>query len=370
MKTAAGRAAHGGAAHGSPAPGPDAHVVRDVAGLRRARIRIEALVQVGLLALSAALTVLSLCAGEQWLTPAKVWAVLLGQGTGGAGFLVGELRLPRVAGAIVAGAGLGIAGAVTQSVLRNPLASPDIIGVTSGAGTASVLVLAGGSGLAFAEAGATLPGAAVVGGLLAGATVLLLSWGPRSTGHGLPSARVVLVGLGVNAGFGSLSYWVLLRADLPDLTEATIWLSGTLNQVRWTTLTPAAVVVAASGAIAVVAFRALAMLRLDDISVSALGIRPAPTQVTLVAVAVVLASAATAVAGPVPFVAFVAPQIAARLAQASVPNPMTSGATGAALLLTADLIARQLFPMNLPVGLVTAVFASPVLLWLLVRGGR
>ncbi len=349
---------------------PEAHPVRDVAALRRARIRTEALAQIGLLVLAATLAAVSLCAGEQWLAPGQAWAALLGQGTGGSDFLVGELRLPRVAGAVVAGAGLGIAGAVTQSVLRNPLASPDIIGVTSGAGTASVLVLAGGAGLAFTEAGGTLAGAAVVGGLLAGTAVLLLSWGPARAGRGLPSSRVVLVGLGVNAGLGSLSYWVLLRADLPDLTEATIWLSGTLNQVRWTTLTPAAVTVAASGVVAVVAFRALAMLRLDDISVSALGIRLAPTQVVLVGLAVLLASASTAVAGPVPFVAFVAPQIAVRLARASVPNPMTSAMTGATLLLAADLIARQLFPVNLPVGLVTAVFAGPVLLWLLIRGGR
>lgn len=341
-----------------------------VRALARHRLRVEAGVVAGLLVAVAALVLLSLCAGEDWLSPREIVDALRQRLPGGDKFLVEELRAPRAFGAVVAGFGLGLAGAVTQSVLRNPLASPDIIGVTAGAGAAAVAVLAGGSSLAFATVGGSLAATAVAGGLVAAGLVLLLAWSRDPGRGGLRPGRVVLVGLGINAGFGSLSYWLLLKADLPDLTAALIWLSGSLNQSSYATSVPAAVVVGGVGLVVLLAQRWLGLLRFDDITIRSLGVVPARAQLLQIGLAVIVASAATAVAGPIGFVAFVAPQIAHRLTRGAGAGPFTGGLVGAVLVLGADLIGRELLPVNMPVGLVTALLGAPFLLWLLLRGGR
>ncbi len=278
-----------------------------VAVLARRRQLTEAAVATALVLLAAGLVLLSLCAGEDWLTPREVYDALVAPLANADSFRVEEVRAPRAFGAVVAGFGLGVAGVVTQSVLRNPLASPDIIGVTAGAGAAAVVILAGGSGLAFAT-GASLATAAVAGGLLAGVLVIALAWSRDPGRPGLRPGRVVLVGLGVNAGLGALSYWLLLRADVPDLTAALIWLSGSLGQSYYAVSVPAAVVVVVVSAVLVTSQRWLGLLRFDDVTIRSLGVAPARAQLLQIALAVVAASAATAVGGPIGFVAFVAPR--------------------------------------------------------------
>lgn len=339
-----------------------------VAVLDRRR-RVAEVVVATLLALAVTgVALLSLCAGDDWLTPGEVYAAFVSPLANADTFRVEEVRAPRAFGAVVAGFGLGVAGVVTQSVLRNPLASPDIIGVTAGAAAAAVAILAGSSGLAFA-AGASLAGAAVVGGLLAGAAVIGLAWSRDPARGGLRPGRVVLVGLGVNAGLGAFSYWLLLRADVPDLTSALIWLAGSLGQSYYAVSVPAAVVVAAVAVVLVGGQRWLGLLRFDDVTVRSLGVAPAPAQLLQIALAVVAASAATAVAGPVGFVAFVAPQIAWRLTRTGGASPLTAGLVGSLIVLGGDLLGREVSPVNMPVGLVTAALGGPFLLWLLVRGG-
>lgn len=340
-----------------------------VALLARRRQLTEAAVVAVLVLLAAGLVLLSLCAGQDWLTPREVYDALVAPLANADTFRVEEVRAPRAFGSVVAGFGLGVAGVVTQSVLRNPLASPDVIGVTAGAGAAAVVILAGGSGLVFA-AGASLATAAVAGGLVAGVLVIGFAWSYAPGRTGLRPGRVVLVGLGVNAGLGALSYWLLLRADVPDLTAALIWLSGSLGQSHYATSVPAAVVVVAVSAVLVASQRWLRLLRFDDVTIRSLGVRPAGAQLMQIALAVVVASAATAVAGPIGFVAFVAPQIAWRLTHGGEPTLFTAGLVGAVIVLAADLLGREAFPVNLPVGLVTAACGGPFLLWLLIRGAR
>ncbi|WP_345711817.1 iron chelate uptake ABC transporter family permease subunit, partial [Kineococcus glutinatus] len=316
----------------------------------------------GLAALVVVLFVLEVRLGDLTLSTQAVLDVLRGGGQRLDRFVVLQLRLPRALAAAAVGAAFGLAGALAQSVCRNPLASPDVLGVTAGASAAAVaaLVLGGGT-----LAGLGLPVAALLGGLLAAVAIYLLAWR-----GGVAGLRLVLVGLGVAAALSAVTGWLLLRAELPDLASATRWITGSLNGVD------AARVPLLAGALAVVLAgcaagrRTLEVLRLDPATVRALGVRPQLAQGVLLLAAVVLASLATAVAGPVGFVAFVAPQLALRVCR-SVGEPLLASAlAGAALLLGSDLLGRVLLPVELPVGVVTSVLGAPCLLLLLVRRGR
>lgn len=314
----------------------------------------------------AVLIVLDLCLGETWLAPGQVLAVLLGDpSAGGLDFVVRELRAPRVVAAVLVGGTLGMSGAITQSLLRNPLASPDIIGVTAGASCLAVVsLLASSSGAAFApETGAVaVPVVACVGGMLAGLLVVALAWR-----GGLDARRVVLVGLGVNAGLSAVTSWLLVRADLPDLAAAMIWLTGSLSAVEGGTLRPALVGGLLCLLAAGLSARRLGLLRFGEITVRALGVNVPASQLLQALIAVVAASLACAVAGPVAFVAFCAPQVAMFLFRTEGP-PVAAGAlVGAVLVVGADVVARTALPQPVPVGLVTSFCGAPILLWLLTR---
>ncbi|GAB3458215.1 iron ABC transporter permease [Kineococcus endophyticus] len=328
----------------------------------RGRSALRLVVWVVLLVAVLVGCVAAIALGERVLAPADVLAALTGSASPGLEFLVLELRAPRAVTAVLVGAALGASGAVTQSLLRNPLASPDIVGVTAGASCAVVVGLLGVGGLGGAVAAAGPVAAAAVGAAAAAAVVLLLAWK-----DGITARRVVLVGLGVNAGLGAATSWTLLRADLPDLGQALRWLTGSLNDVDPDRLPTVAAVVGVALVLLAASARTLDVLRLDDVTAAALGVRVGRARVLLLALAVVLAAAATAVAGPVGFVAFAAPQLAQVVFRTA--GPPVGGATvvGALAVLLADLVARTAFPQPVPVGLVTAAAGAPLLLWLLVR---
>lgn len=329
---------------------------------RRRRVLVSAVLLVALVALFVA----EISLGDRVLPPDVVLSALTGGAPRGVDFLVLELRAPRAVAAVLVGTCLGASGAITQSLLRNPLASPDIVGVTAGASWAVVAVLLGpGAALAaLASAGGVLV-VACAGAAAAAAVVLLLAWR-----HGVSARRVVLVGLGVNAGLGAATSWSLLRADLPDLGKALRWLTGSLNDVEADRLPLVAVAAAVVLVLVAVSHRTIDVLRLDDVTAAALGTRVGRSQVWLLSLAVVLAALATAVAGPVGFVAFAAPQLALVLFRTAGPPVLAGGLVGAVTLLAADLLARTAFTQPLPVGLVTALAGAPLLLWLLVRAGR
>lgn len=312
------------------------------------------------------LLVASIMVGEYVLPAGDVVRTLLGAGDPADRFVILGLRAPRAATAIVVGFALGAAGAITQSVARNPLASPDILGVTAGATAAAVaaIVLAGTGTVSGLLVTAGLPVVAVVGGLVATSLVCLLAWR-----GGIEGYRLVLVGLGVNAGASAITSWMLVRAELPDLNAALIWMTGSLNRASFEVVGPVAAVVAVTVVVSALSTRWLAILRFDSRVIVGLGVRRAAAQLLQIALAVVLAAAATAAAGPVPFVAFVAPQIAWRALAAQGPPPLGAGLVGACVVLAADLGARSL-PVDLPVGVVTSAIGAPFLLWLLVRESK
>ncbi|MEL4357813.1 MULTISPECIES: FecCD family ABC transporter permease [unclassified Luteococcus] len=322
----------------------------------------------GLAVMLMALLVLDLCHGQGWIAPRDVLAVVLGtpEVDPTASYLVGTVRGPGALGAVIAGAALGLAGAITQSLLRNPLASPDIIGVNAGASCCVVATLVGNGGGGIAAASGLRTGVVgLLGGLVAGGLVVALAW--RA---GLTARRVVLVGLGVGAGLQGLTSWLLLQVPAADLSSAMVWLTGSLANVPYASLGQLGAGVGACLLLAAANRGELSLLQLGDLTVRSLGVRLWLAQGVQALLAVVAAALACAVAGPVPFIAFSAPQLAQRALRSPGPPPLVSAMTGAALLVGADIAARTALGTPVPVGLVTAVLGGPVLLWTLMNRSR
>ncbi|WP_280426507.1 FecCD family ABC transporter permease [Nocardia carnea] len=282
---------------------------------------------------------------------------------------VTEFRAPRTVGAIIAGGCLAMAGAITQTVARNPLASPDILGVTAGAslGAVSVLVLAGGgaAGLSGIAGEAGLPVAAFTGGVLAGVVVYLFAWSGT-----LDSYRLVLVGLGVNGLAVSLTTWLLTLGDVTNAAQALTWMSGSLNGRDWLLVRPMGLLALALLAGALLLGSRLVLLTMDDDVAIGLGVRIGGLRLYALILATLLASTGVVVAGPLVFVALASPQIARLLTGAAVPPLFLSGLVGMVFVLVADTVAANALAVSLPVGVATAVLGGPYLIFLVLRNQR
>ncbi len=332
------------------------------------RPRSVLLVLVGLAVLLLAVAV-NTGRGVYPISVPEVLAVLFGGGEGPGQFIVLELRLPRSLTGALVGAALGVSGAITQAVARNPLASPDIIGINAGAGAAAVavIVLGGSYGAISGPLGEVgLPVAALAGGLLAAVAIYLLAWR-----RGIEGYRLVLVGIGVNAVLMALIQWLLVVADITDAGRATVWLVGSLHARGWEHVVPVSLAVAVLLPLALLLAFVLGALQFGDDTARGLGVRLTGARSALLLVAVGLAAVATASAGPIAFVALVVPQIALRCSGASRPPILASAVLGAVLVVAADLIARTGFGgTELPVGILTAVLGAPYLLYLIARRNR
>ncbi|MCV9992738.1 iron chelate uptake ABC transporter family permease subunit [Paeniglutamicibacter sp. ZC-3] len=280
-----------------------------------------------------------------------------------------EFRAPRMAAAVLVGAALAAAGALTQTVARNPLASPDVLGVTSGAavGAVGVLVLAGGghAGLSGAAAMLGMPAAAFAAGLLAGGAVYLLAYR-----RGIDSQRLILVGLGVSGLAASLTTWMLTLGDVTSAGLALTWMMGSLNGKEWTLVAPLAVAAAVLLLAALGMGRWLALSSLGDDVALALGSRIGTVRTVALLLAVLLAAVATVVGGPIAFVALAAPQIARLLCGAALPPVGASALVGALFVLLSDVAAANLLAIPLPVGVATAVLGAPFLMYLILKHQR
>lgn len=325
-----------------------------VVGLRR-----ELVVLGAVLAVVVALVLVGLGVGDIPLSPAQVLAALVGHGDTISDFVIGQLRGPRVAGAILVGASLAVAGGIVQSVVRNPIASPDVIGITSGASASGLTAI-----VLFGASGGTLFAVVLVGSVVVSLVIAGLAWRRGITGN-----RVVLVGIGVAAICLSITGWMLTSGSVQQAGTALLWLSGSLNAVDRNLVGVLGIVFAVLMLLALVQSPRLTVLTLGDDVASALGLRPNRAKVLLLLTAVGLTAAAVATAGPVSFVALMAAPIARRLVGGGRVALGPIAAVGAAITLASDLIAQFAIPGNaLPVGVVTGVIGAPYLLWLLARG--
>lgn len=300
-----------------------------------------------------ALTGLSLAAGRNWLTPIALWQ---GLAAGPAeDFLIWGLRLPRVICALTVGAGLGLSGAVFQSLLRNPLASPDVIGITQGAAFGAVAsLLAGGAAMAGAWGG----------GLLAMCMICGLS---LTRQQGIEPRRLVLYGIATGITASAGLNILITRAGDAAAGQAMAWLAGSLNGRGWPDAAIAFALFLPIGVGLTAASRVLDRIELGDDLARALGTRLALWRPLLILAAAFLAAGMVAVAGPLAFVAFAAGPIARGLGRGG-PNLPGAAFAGAMLVLLADLAARVLAPSALlPAGLYTAVLGAPWLIWVVTR---
>lgn len=334
-------------------------------GMRRQGMHRRTAATVGALALVSLLTaVLSVATGRFAAAPAEVWAAL----TGAAGtdpladLVVAGLRAPRAAAAAATGAALGLAGAIFQTLARNPLASPDLIGFTTGSASGALVLLL----IAGASSSPAVAAGAVAGGLVTAALVLGLA-----VLRGMSGQRLVLVGLAVAAMLASVNDYLLARADLEQAQSARVWLFGSLNGVGWPQAATLAAATLGLGALAVLAGPRLRTLELGEDAAVALGLAVGAERLRLTLLAVALTGAASSVAGPIGFVALAAPQLGRRLARARGISLAAAAATGALLVLAADLVAqRALAPAQIPVGLVTGAFGGLYLAGLLLAERR
>jgi iron complex transport system permease protein len=331
----------------------------------RARVLI---VTLGCLVVGVAVFTAGIAVGSSTTSIADVLRTLAGAGTTAQQFIVLELRLPRAAAGAAAGLCLGLAGALTQTFSRNPLATPDILGVTSGASAGAVTaIVIGGGGYSVGSGllGFGIPVVATVGGLAAAALVYGLSWR-----GGVDSYRIILIGIGVTASLGGLTSYLLVRAQITQATAATQWLVGSLSGVSWASVWPMLVALAVVAPLALAQSAPLEISQLGDDFSTGLGVALQRHRLAVIAAAVLLTAMAVSAAGPVEFVAFVAPQLARRLARTARPPLLASALGGAIVVLTADVVARTAFPGELPVGILTAIIGAPYLIWLLTRGSR
>ncbi|UEL30555.1 iron chelate uptake ABC transporter family permease subunit [Pseudarthrobacter sp. L1SW] len=324
--------------------------------------------------LAAAVVVLfavSVLLGSYTVTIPDFFKILIAHLTGGekipgASFIVMENKLPRAVIGTLIGLAFGLAGALFQTMLRNPLASPDIIGISYGASAAAVVAI-----VIFGASGAAVSGAALAGALGVAALIYAISSG---NGRGDAAGnRLILSGVGIAAALHAVVSFLMTRADIRTAADALVWLNGSLNSASWDRAGVLAlallVLLPATAAIA----GPLRILELGPDAAAGLGIRVGATRLAVVVVAVALAAVATAAAGPVSFVAFLAGPIARRFAgKASLP---ASALVGALIVLAADYAAANLAPLLLdgtvlPVGVITGALGAPFLLWLLVTANR
>ncbi|MGW2564619.1 FecCD family ABC transporter permease [Streptomyces sp. NPDC001537] len=339
-------------------------VLRTPGGLS-VRLDVRAATVVALLLLAAlAASVLLIGTGDFPISAGDVLKTLAGGGNAGQEFIVNELRLPRVLVGLLVGASLGLGGALFQAVTRNPLGSPDVLGLGQGA-TAGALVMI----VLFSGSAAQVTMGALVGGLATGLAIYLLAWK-----RGVHGYRLVLVGIGVSAIVTAVNSYLLTVSDIVDAARAVVWMTGSLSGRDWNQVWPLLGLCAVLVPLVLANARGLRMMEMGDDVSNALGVRVERVRALLMVAAVLLTATATAAAGPVSFVALTAPQLARRLTRSPGPNLLSSLCMGAALLVGADWISQRAFGADqLPVGVVTGVLGGVYLLWLLVterRAGR
>lgn len=328
----------------------------------RRRRRTRSLVVTSALSLAVAgLFVVTLMVGSFRLTAGEVVVSVLHLADNpSVDFIVRELRLPTAVSAVTVGLAFGASGTIFQQLLRNPLASPDFVGISSGAGLAAV------GGIVLLQAGGLLVSGLALGGAIVAALLMyLLAWRDGISGY-----RFILIGIGVAAFFDGLIGYLLSRAQLAEARQAAHWLTGSVGQASTGELTLLTVALLVLLPFAALLQRPLRALELGDDAARTLGSRTELSRAALLGTAVVLVALAVAVAGPIVFVALVAGPIAGRLLGPAVGGILPAALVGAVLLLTADLVAVHLLPTPLPTGVVTGAVGAPYLLWLLATANR
>lgn len=321
------------------------------------RVLLLALV---LLVLTACLAALSLLSGKYPIALDQVLWALAGQGEDMVRMIVVEWRLPRVALAVLLGAALGTSGAIFQSLTRNPLGSPDIIGFSAGSYTGALMVI-----LIFSGGYYETALGALAGGIITATAVYLLAWR-----QGVQGFRLIIIGIGVAAMLSAFNAWMIREADLAVAMAAAIWGAGSLNGLGTEQLLRVALMLCVLLPLTLLLSRPMRQLELGEDAALASGVDAGRTRLLLMVLGVALTALVTASAGPISFIALCAPQIARRMTRSAGVALLPSALTGGLLLLAADWAAQHALGVQLPVGVMTVSIGGVYFLWLLIREGR
>ncbi|SDP23281.1 iron complex transport system permease protein [Nakamurella panacisegetis] len=332
------------------------------AARRRAPVGGRMALVVGMLALAwPVMALIAMASGDLHIPLSQVLESVVGKGTPANDLIVRDWRGARVLCALFVGAALGAAGAAFQSLTRNPLGSPDVIGFTSGAATGALLEI-----LVFGGGAGAVAAGAVGGGLVTALVVTLLAMR-----HGGSGILLILVGIGLTAMLWGINSYLLVRADLNDAITAQAWLFGSLNGRGWTQLWPVLGAVLMGVPVLAGLGRPLGLLEMGDDFAIGLGVRPSRVRAVVIVVAVLLTAGAVATAGPLLFVALAAPQIARRLTGSSGVGVVAAALLGGLLVALADLASTRAFaPTQLPVGIATGLIGGLYLAGLLIQQWR
>lgn len=308
-----------------------------------------------------ALVIVRVLVGTPFVYLDQALRVIGGETIPGISFIVMENRLPTAVVALLAGMAFGLSGTVFQTLLRNPLASPDVIGVTLGASAGAVIAMS-----YFQADGKALFWFALLGGLLTSVLILSVSGAGRPGAAGAVDNRFVLVGIGVAAALGALISYLLTRLSLQSAGDAMHWMIGSLSTSTWDRVAVLALALAVLIPALALLVNRLRILQLGDDTATSLGLSVPRTRIALILVAVTLSALTVAVTGPLSFVAFLAGPIARMLA--GRPSFPLAAAVGAAIVLVADIAGQNLFgATELPAGVITGALGAPFLLWMLTR---
>lgn len=320
---------------------------------RRARAIIA---NVSLIGIVLCICIMMLLYGNTNYSLDVVIRVLRGENIQGATFAIATLRLPRMLSGLLVGIAFGIAGNTFQTMLRNPLASPDIIGVTSGSSVAAVFCI-----LVLGLSGPAVSIISVISGLLVSMLIYLLSKDISFSG-----SRLILIGIGIQAMLQAAISFLLLKASQYDVPGAMRWLSGSLNGMTMKGIPTLFIVVMVFGIISLLFTKYLQVLELGDEFATTLGIRLNLVRIILILSAVFLIAFATSTTGPIAFVAFLAGPIASKIVGRGSSNVLASGLVGALLVLSSDMIGQYVFSTRFPVGVITGILGAPYMLFLLI----
>lgn len=309
--------------------------------------------------------VLALCSAMLMLGntiyPVKdVIAVLLGEEVKGASFAVGTLRFPRMLAGLLAGFAFGIGGYVFQTMLRNPLANPNVIGITAGSSASAVFCI-----VVLNVSNTMISIASVVGGLL---TVLIIYGFSRATSFSI--GRLILIGIGIQAMLNAFISYLMLIAKTNDLPTTLRWLNGSLNGAKIETVMPLLILIVICTPILIYFSNHLEMLELGEQAATSLGVSTNKVRIILLVTAVLVIALATATTGPIAFISFLAGPIARRIVGVGFSALIPSGLIGVILVLAADLIGQFAFEVNYPVGVITGIIGAPYLIYLLIKMNR
>ncbi|SDO88270.1 iron complex transport system permease protein [Lutimaribacter pacificus] len=323
---------------------------------RKARLRLIA-IMLGLVVTGVGLTLVT---GPSMTTPSELLRILAGYDVPGASFSVRELRLPRAVLSIIAGMSFGLGGVIFQTLLRNPLASPDIIGISAGASAAAVFAI-----VVLGWDGSAVSILAVIAGMAVALLIYLLAWR-----DGVAGARLILVGIGLSAMLDSMIAYVLSRAPAWTMQDALRWLTGSVNGATLAEALPVLLSLTIFGGLLLARRDNLEAMRLGDDTAAALGVPLAREKLLAVMAAVGLIAVATAVSGPIAFVAFLSGPIAKRITGPGRSPLIAAALVGALLVLLGDYTGQHLLAGRYPVGVVTGALGAPYLIFLIIRSHR